>query len=175
MCRWAARGRGIFFSFGEGGKGPPTGRRRGSAPLGGAGRRPPFSLVLPKKTGRARSKRKTLLCPNPARSGRFGQIRESCESVRRKLGGFVPGALYLMGTGKVVPAFEGSERLSGWLSYGCCSSFRAPASLSATWEIDGAAAERGAGQIRFAPRYTETVRRGVCGCKLQKSRSRAQR
>ena len=70
------------------------------------------------------------MCPNPAHAGRFGQRRESCESVRRKLGGFVSGALYLMGTGKVVPAFEGSERLSGWLSYGCCSSFRAPV---ATW------------------------------------------
>ena len=136
---------------GDGGS-RPTGPGRGCAPLCGAGMRPPLFFVLTKKSRRRSGGKETALCPNPAHAGRFGQIRESCESVRRKLGGFVPGALYLMGTGKIVPAFEGSERLSGWLSYGCCSSFRAPRFATRYREVNGAAAEVGAGQIGFAAR-----------------------
>ena len=152
MGRWAARGRGSSFSFRKVEDSPPTGQGRGNAPLCGAGMRPPLFFVLTKKSRRRSGGKETALCPNPAHAGRFGQIRESCESVRRKLGGFVPGALYLMGTGKIVPAFEGSERLSGWLSYGCCSSFRAPRFATRYREVNGAAAEVGAGQIGFAAR-----------------------
>ena len=173
-----------------------TARERAAPPRG----QPPiFSSCEEEKTGRwAVQKRRT--------GGAY-------ETVRRRPGGLCRVRRSLEEQRGCFPAFVGAVLLSGWLSYGLCSSFRAPvatwsrkacgkppalrslllpllalpfsatgggrarppASLSATWEIDGAAAERGAGQIRFAPRYTETVRRGVCGCKLQKSRSRAQR
>ena len=70
------------------------------------GMRPPFSLVLPKKTGRARSKRKTPLCPNPSlRSGldRTGVERDGAP----KIDSLLPGALESWGTEMVLPRIWG--------------------------------------------------------------------
>ena len=124
------------------------------------GMRPPFSLVLPNKTGRARSKRKTPLCPNPSlRSGldRTGVERDGAP----KIDSLLPGALESWGTEMVLPriwglgcGFRGSRRI--WHAAGPALS----ASLSATWEVEEAVAEREADQIGLAPR-------------LRNSRSRA--
>ena len=87
------------------------------------GMRPPLSLVLPKKTGRARSKRKTPLCPNPSlRSGldRTGVERDGAP----KLDSLLPGALESWGTEMVLPRIWGLGAAFGAVDVWNCFSFR---------------------------------------------------
>ena len=86
------------------------------------GMRPPFSLVLPKKTGRARSKRKTPLCPNPSlRSGldRTGVERDGAP----KIDSLLPGALESWGTEMVLPRIWGLGAAFGAVDVWNCFSF----------------------------------------------------
>ena len=120
MCRWAARGR-----PGAVGNAGPRGRD--------GGMHPPFFFVLPKKNAPCTGEVKVALCPNPAHSGRFGQVRGSCESMRQKLAMLPPGALCLSGTESVLPAFghlgaafRGGHRKGFTISPARSASLRAP-------------------------------------------------
>ena len=101
------------------------------------GMRPPFSLVLPKKTGRARSKRKTPLCPNPSlRSGldRTGVERDGAP----KIDSLLPGALESWGTEMVLPRIWGrGSGFRGWSMKGLFFWPALSASLSAAWVAAG--------------------------------------
>ena len=84
---------------------------------------PPFSLLAKKrKRAAGRSKRE-----EPG----------SCETARRKPGGSVPGALYLWGTGKVMPAFGGLGAAFGVVVAWIVSLSALLASLSAAGEAGG--------------------------------------
>ena len=75
--------------------------------------RPPFSLLLPKKMGRARSKRKTLSC----RFGRGLRKRSVCGYLLH----FIRLAPIDIRKKNCKTAFVGAARLGRWLSNGFCS------------------------------------------------------
>ncbi len=105
---------------------PPTRGGTGDVPLCGTGMHPPFSLVAPKKTGRAGSKRKTLFpCEIDPFGVNFAQ-RGSSESVLPILGSLLPArAGHGTDFGSAVPA-AGACAESKCLLKGPCFSFRAP-------------------------------------------------
>ena len=156
----------------------PWGGDRGIAPLCGAGNEPPFSFRLHRKeNGRSRSKEKALLCPKPARSGRFGRVRGLCETVSPYAESLLPGALYPWGRESVSPHLGAWERLSGVADVWPLLLF--PRSSLRLALANSRLAERqrqvGESQIGFAARRTEAVRRGLHTCKFQQDHARAQR
>ena len=151
MCRWAARGRGPFFSFGEGGKGPPTGR--GSAPLCGAGMRPPlFFRLAERKVAAAAVEKKGAWVSKSCPLGRFGRGRGSGETVRRRLWGACTGCAWGLGNREgAAPHLSVRSRFRGWSSKGLNHWPRAFRFATRYREVAGAAAEREADQIGHAP------------------------
>ena len=161
------------------------------AGTGGAGPRgrdggcgPHFSFVLPKeKSPPRRWKRKALWCPNPALWAGLDKDGGRARRCPRKLR---VSYRVRLGLGEQRGCFPAFGELGG--AFGVVDGFdqllfpRVPlryALPGGSGKAGSRSAERqrrvGESQIGFAARRTEAVRRGLCACKFQQSRARAQR
>ena len=156
------------FLFQRGRRGAACGRGRGNAPLCGAGNEPPFSFRLRRKeNGRSRSKEKALWCPNPALWAGLDKYGGRASRCDRNLRACTGCAWALRNRESASPHLRAGVRLSGWLPNLARFWPRAFRFATRYREVNGAAAEVGAGQIGFVARRTEAVRRGLHACKFQ--------